>query len=323
MSDKLYTYAVARIRSKELLLLTGAFMEQLLTAASLKEAFPLLAERGWQTPASGTDFEEMLRTEQEKTWELIKELVDDMSVFDVFLYANDYHNLKAAIKEACASDKIEGIYIDRGSIPYETIRDAVAERDFSLLPERMREVAQEAMDVLLHTRDGQLCDIMVDQAALAEILRAGKASGSELLASYGELTVATADIKIALRGARTGKDSAFMQMALCPCDTLDVTRLAQAADSGQEEVLAYLANTIYSEAADELAKGASAFEKWCDVRMMDSIHNELYHPFTIGPLAAYILARESEIRSVRIILTGKANDMPEETIRERIRKTYV
>jgi V/A-type H+-transporting ATPase subunit C len=49
----------------------------------------------------------------------------------------------------------------------------------------------------------------------------------------------------------------------------------------------------------------------------------LYHPFTIGPLAAYILARESEIRSVRIILTGKANDMPEETIRERIRKTYV
>ena len=31
----------------------------------------------------------------------INELVEDMSVFDVFLYANDYHNLKAAIKERC------------------------------------------------------------------------------------------------------------------------------------------------------------------------------------------------------------------------------
>ena len=323
MSDKLYTYAVARIRSRELSLLTGAFMEQLLSASGVKECFPLLSERGWQVPQEGTDFEPMLLAEETKTWDLIKELVDDMSVFDVFLYANDYHNLKAAIKEACGGGEIEGIYIDRGSIPYTTIRNACRERDFASLPENMREVAQEAMDVLLHTRDGQLCDVLVDQAALKAIYDAGKASGSELLARYGELTVATADIKIALRAAATGKDAAFLQMALAPCDTLNIDSLAQAAGSGQEAVLGYLSSTAYSDAADELAQGASAFEKWCDDRMMDSIRSELYHPFTIGPLAAYILARESEIRSVRIILTGKANDMPEETIRERIRKTYV
>ena len=45
----------------------------------------------------------------------------------------------------------------------------------------------------------------------------------------------------------------------------------------------------------------------------------------IGPfltLAAYVLACESERKSVRIILSGKLNGLPEDAIRERIRETY-
>ena len=57
--------------------------------------------------------------------------------------------------------------------------------------------------------------------------------------------------------------------------------------------------------------------------MIDSIRLELIHTFTIGPLVAYILARQSEISNVRIILTGKENDLPDSMIRERISKTYV
>lgn len=38
------------------------------------------------------------------------ELVEDMSVSDVFLYANDYHNLKAAIKENYAPSHGADIY---------------------------------------------------------------------------------------------------------------------------------------------------------------------------------------------------------------------
>jgi V/A-type H+-transporting ATPase subunit C len=43
----------------------------------------------------------------------------------------------------------------------------------------------------------------------------------------------------------------------------------------------------------------------------------------ISPLAAYILARENEIKSVRILLSGKINDLPEDSIRERLREMYV
>ena len=38
---------------------------------------------------------------------------------------------------------------------------------------------------------------------------------------------------------------------------------------------------------------------------------------------AYVIARENEIKTVRIILTGRQNDLPDDAIRERIREMYV
>ena len=48
-----------------------------------------------------------------------------------------------------------------------------------------------------------------------------------------------------------------------------------------------------------------------------------YNPFSVGPLVAYALARENEIKTVRIILSGKRTGMPEASIRERVREMYV
>ena len=45
MADKQYVYAVARIRSKELSLLSGAFLEQLMAAKSYDECIQLLGEK--------------------------------------------------------------------------------------------------------------------------------------------------------------------------------------------------------------------------------------------------------------------------------------
>ena len=66
----------------------------------------------------------------------------------------------------------------------------------------------------------------------------------------------------------------------------------------------------------------TAFEKWCDDQIIEKIKPELYHAFTIGPLAAYVLGRENEIKTVRIIISGKLNDLPEKAVSERIREMY-
>lgn len=323
MSDTQYTYAVARIRSKELLLFNAQIIEQLLSAKSYQECMHLLEDKGWGNGDSQISAEQLLAQERQKTWDLMGELVPDLSVFDVFLYANDYHNLKAAIKQVCTGSEDFGLYFSFGTIPAKQLYKMVSEHDFYLLPAGMRAPAQEAYEALSQTQDGQLCDIIIDKAALEAIYAAGKASENDLIEKYAELTVAAADIKTAVRCCRTGKPLEFVKRALAECDTLNVTRLAHAAVEGIEAICDYLSGTNYAEAVNALEQSPSVFERWCDNLMIRDIRPQQYISFGIGPLAAYILARENEIKTVRIILSGKLNGLPDASIRERVREMYV
>ena len=317
-----YIYAVARIRSRELSLLNEAVISQLCAAATEEDCLRILNEKNWGNPDLSS--EEMFQEENKKTWALIRELVPDkMEIFDVFRLEKDYHNLKAAIKESCIGGIHPGIFAQGGTIPAADIQKAVAESDYEALPKTMRQVAQEAKETLLQTRDGQLCDIMIDRAAMEQIRLAGEKTREPLLKDYGELVCATGDIKIAVRAAKTGKDKQFLDKALAPCSTLDVAALSQAASAGMEAVIAYLDHTVYADAIEELSQSVASFERWCDNRMIRTIKPQIHNPFGIGPIAAYILARDNEIKTVRIILAAKRNSLPEEMLRERVREMYV
>ncbi len=317
-----YIYAVARIRSRELSLLNEAVISQLSAAATEEDCLRILNEKNWGNPDLPS--EEMFQEENKKTWALIRELVpNNMQIFDVFRLEKDYHNLKAAVKESCIDGIHPGIFTDGGTIPAKDIEQAIAESDYEALPKSMRQVAQEAKETLLQTRDGQLCDVIIDRAALEAIREAGEKTGEALLKDYGELVCATGDIKIAVRAARTGKSRQFLDKALAPCSTLDVSALAEAAAAGVDAVIAYLDHTVYADAVEELNGSVAAFERWCDNRMIETIKPQIHNPFGIGPIAAYILARDNEIKTVRIILAAKRNSLPEEMLRERVREMYV
>ena len=94
MAKDQYVYAVARIRSKELSLLSGSVIEQLLGAKGYDECLQLLREKNWGD-SDAEDAGAILAAEREKTWQLIGELVKDLSVFDVFLR---YHHRPGGFK---------------------------------------------------------------------------------------------------------------------------------------------------------------------------------------------------------------------------------
>ncbi len=322
MVDNQYIYAVARIRSMELSLLDKTFFDQLLTCRSYEDCRRLLSDKGWGRSGDETA-EQLLITEREKIWDTIGELVKDMSVFDTFLYGNDFHNLKAAIKQVYVNQEVPGIFMSYGTVKPKLILKAVQEHDFSLLPEFMRASGEEAYQVQLHTGDSGSCDVILDKAALEAIYQKGKASGNELLSEYAELKVAAADINIAIRSFKTGKRREFMERAIADCKNLDSNKLIDAALEGEEAIYNYLGNTAYSDAVQALKESPSSFERWCDNLIIKHIRPQKYNSFTLSPIAAYILARENEIKSVRILLSGKLNDLPEESIQERLREMYV
>ena len=322
MSEQ-YTYAVARIRALEVSLFSNSTIDQLIACQNYHQCLQFLEEKGWGGTDTSGDAEAILTREEEKIWEVVKDLSIDMENFAVLSYPKLFHNLKAAIKEVCTEARNPNIFYDDCPIPGEEMLRIVENREFSRLPSHMGNVAQEALETLLHTRDGQLCDIMIDKAALEAIRKAGKESGEPIIENYADTMVAIADIKIAVRSRKTGKSTDFMRSAMAECDGVNVEQLIRAALAGEDEIAQYLEGTAYAKGAQALRESASAFERWCDNRMIEMLKPQKYEAFSVGPLLGYLIARETEIKTVRIILTGKQNGFSDEAIRERIREMYV
>lgn len=317
-----YTYAVARIHTKENSMLSIQDMERLLGAADMTEAMAFLGEKGFAIPETGL-VDEVISRERAKMWKLISELVDDLSVFDIFLYENDFHNLKAAVKSTLNDGVAENVFVENGSVPWKDIYNAVKNREFKDLPEFMRDTAEKAVKVLMETGDGGLCDVIVDKAYLEACLETGRRSDNDFIKNYSELMVAMADIRIAARGSRLGKQVEFFKRSLAECRTINAESLGTAASKGFDDLAEYLRTTDYRDAADVLGESYVAFEKWCDDRIMQEIRKEKHNNFTIAPIAAYILAKESELKAVGLVLTAKQNKLDENIIRERLRELYV
>ena len=322
MSEQ-YTYAVARIRALEVSLFSNSGIDQLMACQTYEQCLQLLSEKGWGDTETGLNAEAMLSREEEKIWEIVKELHIPMETFNVLSYPKLFHNLKAAIKEVCTEEMERHIFYDDVSIPGEEMLAIVKEKEFDRLPKEMQEAAGEAYESLLHTRDGQMCDVIIDRAALEAIKKAGREAKDAIIKDYAESTVAVADIKIAVRSAKTAKSLDFMNRAMAECDSLSVGQLSKAALGGMDAVREYLQGTEYTEGADALAESPSAFERWCDNRIIYTIRPQKYNSFSVGPIVAYVLARENEIKTVRIILSGKLNGLSDDSIRERVREMYV
>lgn len=316
-------YEVARIRTAEMSLLTSQFLEQLIGAKSYGEGVRLLGDRGWGDSNENTPLPTLLKNERDRTWTFLRELTDNTSQFDVFLLPNDYHNLKTAIKLAYTGTEADGYYMDEGTVPISDIKQAVKSREPSLLPPPMDALLTLATQTLAQTENGQLCDMIIDRASLEAIYASSKKSDCEVIRHFGEITVAAADLKIAVRCAKTEKSASFIMNALAKCDSIDCDELTQSALKGTDAIADYLLKTEYDSGAESLRKSVSSFEKWCDNLLIRSIRPQRHNPFTLAPLAAYALAKENEIKTVRIVLSGKLNHLPEDSIRERVREMYV
>lgn len=321
MADKEdYIYAAARIRFKEMQCLSAAFIETLMAARNGDEALRLLADKGWGDGVQ--PIQSVLEKQRKDTWALLRELVKDMSVFDTFLLSNDYHNLKAAVKKLVSPAESKDIYIDDCTVAPALFEAALANGEYSALPQDMQQPARLAMAAIRQTHDGQLCDIIVDRACIEAVVRAGAGKG-EVIELYAETLALVSSVKTAWRAALTGKDRGFLMAALPDCPPLDKDKLVEAALKGTDAILEYLRAGAYSKGGEMLAASVAAFEKWCDNRLISKISIQKTNTMTINPLAAYLIAKENEIKTVRVILSGKHNDLSENLVRERLRDMYV
>lgn len=323
MQNTDYAFSVASIRVKESSLFGQTEMEQLMAAPTYSAALFFLSEHGWVIPAERVETNQILRTELLRTWDFLCEIAPDISILYPLILRKDYHNLKAGIKSSLSGYDINTYFLSPSTLSHELLTEAITHRQFDMLPEPFASVGEEAYDVLVRTGDGQLADILIDRAALTDILESAKATNNKLIIDLSELFCAAANIKTAIRAARTDKNEDFLQRAISECDTIEKTMLVSEAARGKEPLMAYLATTPYAIAAALIAEAPADFEKWFDDAQEALLERTKYEFFGPEPLIAYYYSKEAEIKNVRILLAARENNIPADKVRKRLRRLYV
>lgn len=323
MNDTSYAYAVARLHAIENSLLSPSDMELLISAKSPSECMRILADKGYSGESANTSVEEIFANETKKMWSLINELAPDCKVLDIFLYKNDFHNLKVIMKGLAGGKPYDNLLMHPTTVEVSLITEAVSGKNFEILPQMMAKAADEAYYALTANGDPQTASVIIDTAYLTAFYNTAKESGDTFLIKLAALTVDNANVKTALRCSKIGKDTAFVSKCLVPLGSIDTSELATAAGGGFSAVAEFLSSSAYSSLLEESGDDFSVFEKLCDNLIMNHVRDAKYTFFGIKPIIGHIFAKETEIKALHIIVSGKLSGLDEEMLRGRLRMLYV
>lgn len=320
MRETEYAYAVATIRVKENSLLSRSDLEALIASEDYRSALFLLESKGWR--GIEDDPESFLDQRLKETWGLINEIAPDKEAISFLILQNDFHNAKTALKAFFSG--MEAEYLTPYSVEPYLFNEALTDKEkVGLLPLFLQDAFKKAHEALSQTYDGQLAEVILDAAALKAIRQKGESTDSAFIKDICEMICAFADIKTTYRAIITKKSADFLETALCGTATLSKERLLMAAESGINSLFELLESSAYEKAAEKLRISLSEYERFCDDSIIEYAQKAKYLNFGPEPLVAYYLARQSEIKNIRIILACKRNGMPISAIRQRERALYV
>jgi len=321
--DQIYPYAVARIRMLERSLLTEKNYIQMAEARSIEEALKIISEAGYGTGNNlgVKEYEEALAARLAKAYADVAELVSGQRFMDVFLLKNDYHNLKVLMKEDISGVDGSNYLVGGGTVSVEVLKAAFQMKAYDTLPATMAEAIAEGYCVYGKTMSGQMIDIVMDKAAFKDMNATADESNNDFVKRYVEYVCDLTNLKSFLRIKNMKKTFEMFAEVFVAGGILGLDSFKTAFNA--ENPSAGFKGTYYEALCESMTKGFTAFEKKCDDYIMLFIKDAKYKSLTLEPMVAYIYARETEVKTVRIILNSKVNNIDPDVIKERLRDAYV
>lgn len=332
-NDTKYAYAVARVRVLETRLLEKGQIDRMVEARNAQEALQVLGETVYGNAVAELEsvyhYEELLGRELGRAYQTVRSFYPEPALVDIFAAKYDVHNLKVLLKA-----HFQGIEPDEtilstgaGSIPLDSLKAMFREENFRDLPPALRAAVEEIREAFVQEPDPQLIDIILDRALYEHIFAmAAKLPFLQELFTHKANLV---NIKTFLRVKNLGRDWAFLEKVLLPGGDLDRDIFRELLDEPLEVFSDRLAMSPYAQVVEEGIRewqerqSLTRFEKLADDFLLHFVREKKHASFGPEPLVGYLMAKENELKLIRIIMVGKINRLPTEEIRERLRDVYV
>lgn len=322
--NKIYPFAVASVRSMENALLSKQKLMQMAEAKSAEEALRILSDSAYgKTQIKDVhEFEKMIGNHMEETYGAVAGLIPAETFIDIFLYKNDYHNIKVLIKEEVSKVSGKNFLIKGGTISLESLRKNLRERNYVELPNIDGAAVEEAVSMYAKTKNGRYIDTILDKACFTSMAKAAKKLDNAYVSKYVLMLADITNLKTFLRIKQMEREFSIMEESYVAGGSVSLETFGRAFRS--ESPVSVLKETPYGTLCEEfMALGFTLFEKACDDYLMAYIKDAKYKTLTPEPVMAFILAKETEAKSIRIIMTCKLNSIETAIIKERVREAYV
>lgn len=328
MKDTDYLTISARVRVLENSLLTRERRERMVDARSDEEAVKILTECGYAEPEdlSANAVNGVLNQARAALFDDLAKSVPQPSLVDVFRIKYDYHNAKALLKAEALGENAKRLLMPGGRYEPDLLAEDFHRGDMEGFSETFRTAVDAAQDALAEEKDPQKSDLILDRACYAEMAAAATDCGSEFLQGYVRLSVDTVNLRTLVRCARMGVPAVQAAKDLLPGGNVDVQTVADANQEAWAKLFPaelHKAAEIGATAAVPGGESLTAFERACDNALVAYLSQAKRIPFGEQPVVGYLCAREAEATAIRTILSLHKAGAGAETIRERLRESYV
>ena len=260
--------------------------------------------------SSPTEYEYILKEELTRFYDELFDISPSKIPIRLITLKYFYHNLKVLIKEDIGKKDLKDLYMNIGDFDLKEYRDALVKGSKK---NKYFELIQRVEELYEEKKDPQLIDIYLDNAYFTEFLELAEDSQVDLFIEYAKNLIDFTNIRTLLRAKKQEKDVEFLRQIIIEGGNvrketyLDLLNRDISSDTDafkKLEIYKYI-----KEALDSFKErgNLSDFEREMDNYFIDLIKDVKY--ITYGPevVFANALAKEIEIKNLRIILVSKLN----------------
>jgi V/A-type H+-transporting ATPase subunit C len=194
----------------------------------------------------------------------------------------------------------------------------------------MKSAVEYALEAFAKSKDPQHIDFILDRACYLEMKAVAKASGCRFLEQYATLLIDSINVKTFARIREMKGDWVAFNRVFLPGGSIPESLFV----NGFDEDYMHFAEKLlpYHTFEEVMVKGGTQLsetgrftelERLSDNAILEFAIGAKYIPYGLEVPAAYLIAKESEIRLVRIIIAALEQDLTADQLNARIRRTYV
>lgn len=326
MRERNFAYAVGRIRALETKLFDRAKLERLSEAGSLNEVLSGLGESEYGPAMSNlknpNQFEAALNAELARVIKLVTDLADGAPELKVFVHRYDLQNIKLILKTEQGNPT--GLS-HLGIWSPEWLLQKISDHELAELPEAFRLGIDRAKAGFRATGDTQEIDRIMDATWFDYGYQVLKNGISSLLFNWWVAFIDLTNLRTFIRLRMIGSGFGELQRFFIDNGDIKLDDFKELWEQPNEKIAAWLGNTKYSKLLPDGAGtlvSLTQLEREYDNFLINLIEPAKMISLGIEPLVGYLLAKENEVKLLRIILVGKANQLSNPEIKERLRRAY-